>query len=96
MKEGGLCRSCHDPHAESGRFTESPGDLCYKCHDFSSHISHPLGEGVLDPLRGGNLDCLSCHLPHGSRFEHFLLDDPSGRLCVRCHTDKIRTTESAE
>ncbi len=87
----GLCASCHDPHAESTEQLGPTPELCSKCHDFSKHVSHPLGAGVLDPRTGEELGCLSCHAAHGSVQKYFLLDDPHGRLCVQCHTDKIRS-----
>jgi predicted CXXCH cytochrome family protein len=87
----GACSACHDPHivAEEGRSVAE--GRCASCHPFSQHVMHPMGSGVQDPRTGEELGCLSCHDQHGSEFEFMLLDDPNGRLCVACHTDKIRT-----
>jgi predicted CXXCH cytochrome family protein len=51
---------------------------------------HPMGEGVKDPRSGGEVGCLSCHDPHGTGYEYMLVDTANGRLCVGCHTDKIK------
>jgi predicted CXXCH cytochrome family protein len=89
--EKGTCVICHDPHLvslEDG--TSIAEQSCRKCHSFKDHVMHPMGGDVEDPRTGGPLNCLSCHSPHGSAQEYFLTDDPKGRLCVACHTGKIR------
>jgi predicted CXXCH cytochrome family protein len=95
LRDGSRCTICHDPHVAA-----PVGDLtaaerrCGSCHGFDSkektHVSHPMGGEVKDPRTGRVLYCASCHAPHGSSFDYFLADDPNGRLCVTCHTEKIR------
>ena len=88
----GTCSVCHDPHLGSTEGVKSLAEQrCERCHPFKDHVVHPMGAGVIDPRDGGELGCLSCHDPHGSAHEYFLSEDPNGRLCVMCHTDKIRT-----
>jgi predicted CXXCH cytochrome family protein len=88
----GTCSVCHDPHVvayEGGRNLADRS--CLRCHTTESHASHPMGDEVADPRGEGTVECASCHGPHGTEQEYFLLDDPNGRLCVGCHTDKIRS-----
>jgi predicted CXXCH cytochrome family protein len=88
----GTCSICHDPHLASPEEGMSLAERrCNACHPFKDHVVHPMGDGVIDPLTGRELGCLSCHDQHGSDWEYFLSGDPSGRLCVMCHTDKIRS-----
>jgi predicted CXXCH cytochrome family protein len=49
-----------------------------------------MGEKTVDPRTGQKMTCDSCHDPHGTQFVRFLRDDPEGKLCVGCHTDKLR------
>jgi DmsE family decaheme c-type cytochrome len=86
--EGGMCTTCHSPHASDTTLllNQPVLELCTTCHDFSKHSSHPIGEKALDP-RNKNLplDCLSCHMSHGSeqkRLAHFQFGMD---LCVQCH-----------
>ena len=83
---------CHDPHlaAVSGEPDAPREEACLACHSYSEHGDHPVGPEVIDPRTGGAMRCVSCHAPHGSGFAKFLTDDPGGRLCVDCHTDKLR------
>jgi predicted CXXCH cytochrome family protein len=87
------CTTCHDPHLvrESAPGTEGPPrEVCLSCHTHREHSDHPLGENVIDPRTGGLMNCNSCHDPHGTGFPKFLVDDPQGKLCIQCHTDKLR------
>ena len=91
-REEGRCTICHDPHVMTATDGLGAADRrCGNCHGFADHVSHPMGGEVQDPRTGGVLYCASCHNPHGSSFQYFLADDPNGRLCVSCHTEKIRT-----
>jgi predicted CXXCH cytochrome family protein len=88
----GACLVCHSPHlVRDEKGASSAKKKCASCHPFDQHVVHPMGGDVLDPRTKTTLDCLSCHDQHGSDHEYFLDDDPNGRLCVSCHTDKIRT-----
>jgi len=91
-QKGGTCTSCHDPHGyeQGGTEVELVTRSCLKCHSYREHTDHPMGGDVLDPRTSQPLLCTSCHNPHGSEYRKFMADDPSGRLCVQCHTDKIR------
>ena len=70
------CTNCHELKAEEAKHPENPGQeytigdevptLCYNCHDekgTKQNIHSPVEEG----------DCTTCHSPHGSNSEYFLL-----------------------
>ena len=86
----------NDVVAPDAYFATPAGELslaerrCESCHSFKNHVSHPMGDGFVDPRDGKRLGCAACHFPHGSEWEYFLQGDPNGKLCVTCHTDKIR------
>lgn len=89
--EGAGCTGCHATHQG-----ESPGllangggmDTCNACHQDHAIFSHPMGEGVADPSRPGrDMDCISCHANHGSRWDGFLVADANRDLCLRCHPE---------
>jgi predicted CXXCH cytochrome family protein len=86
------CTTCHDPHlvpAATGKASVAV-EVCFNCHTYREHTDHPMGPDVLDPRTGLTMTCNSCHDPHGTAFPKFLRDDPGGKLCVGCHTDKLR------
>lgn len=84
------CVACHTPHGGDRPllFAESPIELCSTCHSHQHAITHPLGEGVLDPRNGQPMDCLSCHGLHESAHEKYLYRDGRRDLCVGCHKSK--------
>ena len=85
----GSCSVCHAPHASDNPLLMQSArvdDLCATCHDWSSHSSHPIGEGYVDQRNMNvTMNCLSCHEAHGSPFRSFAIKDPAGDLCVECH-----------
>jgi len=92
--EQGDCSVCHAPHASDNVLLMRSArveDLCSTCHDWSSHTSHPIGEGHVDKRNMNvTMDCMSCHEPHGSQFRAIALKNPSGELCVDCHQQIAR------
>jgi predicted CXXCH cytochrome family protein len=88
------CTPCHGLHAGQTRDLlkkEDPQAVCATCHAAHAEFSHPMGEGIPDPSHPGHdLGCLSCHDPHGTAFEAFLLADPRRELCLRCHVAEGR------
>jgi predicted CXXCH cytochrome family protein len=92
------CTVCHDPHlsavgtvaAGADSAQTGPSQVCLDCHTYRDHTDHPMGADSLDPRTGARMICTSCHDPHGSAFVRFLNEDPQGKLCVGCHTDKLR------
>lgn len=84
------CVACHSPHGGDRPllFAEDPNELCSSCHSHQHAITHPLGEGVLDPRNGQSMDCLSCHGLHEASHEKYLYRDGRRELCVGCHKTK--------
>lgn len=86
-REGLACVSCHTIHAEHDPVlakTEQP-KVCYQCHqtvraDFTKYSRHP--------VRDGNMDCTSCHAPHGSLNQHLLIASTINDTCYTCHAEK--------
>jgi predicted CXXCH cytochrome family protein len=91
----GQCLSCHKTyHTEETqkKYTQSDIDLCYSCHvDSQLGVTHPVGEGVIDPNTGQMMTCTStCHLNHTAPYEYLLSNSGSGPLCVSCHKDFLQ------
>jgi predicted CXXCH cytochrome family protein len=85
----GMCVACHSPHASTGTYlidSPSVAETCGKCHDYSEHSAHPIGEKAIDP-RNKNLrvDCESCHKAHGTPFKRMLTAPTNVELCTPCH-----------
>ncbi|MBE0567080.1 MAG: cytochrome c3 family protein, partial [Krumholzibacteria bacterium] len=89
---GATCTVCHDPHlaAPDRNAPELKREACLACHSYAEHADHPMGPDSVDPRTGRPMLCDSCHDPHGSAWPKFMHDDPEGRICVGCHTDKLR------
>jgi predicted CXXCH cytochrome family protein len=84
---------CHQPHAADRTFllNDQTIELCGKCHDWQTHVSHPMGEKVTD-RRNRNLkvQCLSCHNAHGTDHKHMLLQTTISEMCTQCHVEYRR------
>jgi len=85
----GNCEGCHSPHASDSIFLlkqPSTIKLCEGCHDWSKHTSHPMGEKVVD-TRNKNItmQCLSCHISHGTGYRYLITYPNVTDLCVQCH-----------
>jgi DmsE family decaheme c-type cytochrome len=90
----GECAECHSPHSSDNIFLAKESttiQLCANCHEWQSHSTHPIGEEIVDP-RNANItvQCLSCHRPHGTEYEHFLYFETIDETCVQCHKDLRR------
>ncbi len=91
----GQCQPCHlvaadhaanpRPHEASMRDIE----ICYECHSAEAlGASHPVDNGLIDPLTGGLFTCTStCHDPHTAPYEYLLRYPPGGELCSLCHLE---------
>lgn len=89
------CVACHDPHAEDQPFlVRKPiNELCVGCHTGLAGVTrgHPVGgHPVAGPKErrrpNRELNCTSCHDPHGSNYENLLIGDSRrGKLCIACH-----------
>jgi len=90
----GMCLTCHEPHAggNSSLLVKPIFNLCTACHTTQAsgtHVlaglrgSHPIKPGTPDPSRKGrDMDCSSCHNPHGSDFDNLFYHMG---ICKKCH-----------
>jgi len=88
---GVACASCHNPHQMYGgtpgarRATGGPNDTttkCLSCHGSQRVAMHQRSS---HPLQNGQMDCASCHNPHGSTGEKLLRQASVNELCYTCH-----------
>ena len=96
----GRCGVCHDPHATSNKWVlvKSTEEVCLGCHNPKESLkwhSHPFNVRPKKKLNAdlklterGQLECVSCHNPHATRFEHLLRIDQEF-TCAGCHTDML-------
>ena len=92
------CVVCHDPHVSDQRFMllKPVNDLCLGCHreNIDLKIGHPVAghpnSGPVELRRPGReLTCVGCHDPHGSIYEHLLVETKlGGTLCRGCHKNR--------
>ncbi len=79
------CTACHQAH--NGQIDNllhaRTNALCDSCHKGLPHGFHPVSGGQ-DPVRGGELSCISCHTPHGSTHPADLRASGDA-LCLICH-----------
>ncbi|HEX6944018.1 MAG TPA: cytochrome c3 family protein [Gemmatimonadaceae bacterium] len=81
------CTTCHDVHDQKGLALkgEAINAKCSECHDAEKTHAHKTGGPAKDPRTGEVLNCVSCHEPHSSGFEHLTRFDEKRDLCVQCH-----------
>jgi predicted CXXCH cytochrome family protein len=90
----GRCLDCHKGFhtADTQRKRlQMELDLCYSCHPRRElGITHPVGDGVIDPTTGQTMTCTStCHRAHSAPYEYLLTRSGKGALCVVCHKDLL-------
>jgi predicted CXXCH cytochrome family protein len=89
------CVACHDPHATDQRFMlhKPTNQLCVGCHPAYAGVKrghpvamHPVSAPKERRRPGRDLNCASCHEPHGSSHKYLLIG-PSlgGQFCRECH-----------
>ena len=71
-----LCNACHESAATNALVVPRE-QLCFRCHEIKLDKKYIHG-----PLASGG--CLSCHDPHGSRYQYLLVSD-AATFCVYCH-----------
>jgi len=80
---GGMCGSCHDPHASANRklLVTAVPDLCFTCHDKQAVVKKAAAHAT---AAGGQ--CVTCHNPHGSDGA-FVLNQLVESYCESCHDE---------
>jgi len=90
---GVACASCHDVHKQYGgtpgarKATGGAGDLTQKCLSCHGAQRQALQQRSTHPLRDGQMDCASCHNPHGTSNEKLLRGATINETCYSCHQD---------
>lgn len=81
------CFECHTPMHSTQQyyFRSDKIATCARCHAVQHKITHPLGEGVIDPRNGQPVVCISCHSMHDAKAEFMLTYDRKRQLCIQCH-----------
>ncbi len=92
----GDCMACHDLHSSDFKhqLNGETNDLCKSCHEAFkdkniTHVvaKHPLS-GKPDPSRPNKqLECTSCHNPHGEKSGYFFVQGKMSKMeiCIICH-----------
>ena len=85
----GNCEACHFSHASDNAFLlkqASTVKLCEACHDWSKHTNHPMGEKIIDSRnKNTTMQCLSCHMSHGTGYRYMVTFPTVTDLCTQCH-----------
>jgi predicted CXXCH cytochrome family protein len=81
------CFECHIPmHSDNPlNFSGDGIDMCAKCHATQHKITHPLGDGIIDPRNGQPVTCITCHSMHAAKSEFMLTHDKDRAICIQCH-----------
>lgn len=81
------CFECHVPgHSDQPLYFRTDEiETCSKCHESQHEITHPVGEGVIDPRNGRKVTCISCHSMHAAKADFMLSFDRKRQLCIQCH-----------
>lgn len=88
---GVKCAGCHEVHGlHVGTPTESkalpgPSESTKKCLECHGTVRASLHQRSTHPLRDGQMECASCHNPHGSSGERLVKAGSVNELCYSCH-----------
>lgn len=87
---GLACASCHNPHSEqvidpAARALSGIGESTRKCLECHGEQRVALHQRSSHPLKEGQVECTSCHDPHGSSGEKNLRQASVNELCYTCH-----------
>lgn len=88
---GLACASCHDVHKDHGGTPEKkatiagPGAITLKCLECHGQQRAALHQRSSHPMRDGQMECSSCHNPHGTSGERLLRQASINELCYSCH-----------
>ena len=88
---GNKCAGCHDVHdqhpgtPEMGKKLPGAAATTRKCLECHGSLRASLHRRSAHPLRDGQMDCTSCHDPHGTAGEKLLRQASTNDLCYSCH-----------
>lgn len=85
------CTACHDPHGSSERklLVDDLKTVCGSCHEDEVKREHPVANHPVAPVmkpseKTKQIDCASCHAPHGSPNKSLLVVAKKD-FCKKCH-----------
>jgi DmsE family decaheme c-type cytochrome len=85
------CTSCHEVHSmhvgtpEQAKALPGPTDSTKKCLECHGALRQSLHARSSHPLRDGQMQCSSCHNPHGTTGEKLIDRGSVNELCYSCH-----------
>jgi DmsE family decaheme c-type cytochrome len=88
---GVACATCHNPHEqrpgtpEQGSTLRGATETARKCLECHGSVRAALHQRSAHPMRDGQMDCASCHNPHGSTGEKLIEQGSVNELCYSCH-----------
>jgi len=91
-QQAGLrCASCHDLHKmhvgtpEQQKALPGVTETTRKCLECHGTVRASLHQRSSHPMRDGQMDCASCHEPHGTTGEKLIRQGSVNELCYSCH-----------
>lgn len=85
------CTICHEVHkmrlegTDARRVLQGPTDTTKKCLECHGNQRQTLQARSSHPLREGQMQCSSCHNPHGTTGEKLIDRGSVNELCYSCH-----------
>jgi DmsE family decaheme c-type cytochrome len=85
------CASCHDVHAmhvgtpEQAKTLPGATATTKKCLECHGALRGALHQRSSHPMRDGQMECSSCHNPHGTAGEKLIEQGSVNELCYSCH-----------
>jgi DmsE family decaheme c-type cytochrome len=85
------CASCHDVHKmhigtpEQAKTLPGATETTKKCLECHGTLRAALHQRSSHPMRDGQMECTSCHNPHGTAGEKLIDHGSVNELCYSCH-----------
>jgi len=85
------CASCHDVHKmhigtpEQAKTLPGATETTKKCLECHGALRASLHQRSSHPMRDGQMECTSCHNPHGTTGEKLIDKGSVNDLCYSCH-----------
>jgi DmsE family decaheme c-type cytochrome len=85
------CASCHDVHKmhigtpEQAKTLPGATETTKRCLECHGELRASLHQRSSHPMRDGQMQCTSCHNPHGTAGEKLIAEGSVNELCYKCH-----------
>lgn len=85
------CASCHDVHKmhigtpEQQKTLPGATGITKRCLECHGELRASLHQRSSHPMRDGQMECTSCHNPHGTAGEKLIDQGSVNELCYSCH-----------